>query len=370
MNWKVPLFQLQITKADIKAVQRQLASNWITQGAATEALEKMMESLTNRSAVAVSNCTAALHMACFAAGVGRGDEVIVPALTFVATANAVLYTGARVVFADIKSETDWNIDPADIESKITARTKALIVVHYAGYPCDMKSISSICKKHGLTLIEDCAHAIGSYCNGKHVGGFGRFGCFSFYGNKNITCAEGGVILADKKDVEILKIMRSHGMTANSLDKYRGHNFTYDVVLQGFNYRLDDIRAALAVSQLQRLEKNNGKRSKIVDMYKSQLAGSDIVVPFFPVSGRLAYHIFPVLVPERADRSEVIEKLKSKGIQTSIHYVPVPHFSIYKNQKVKIPRLEKIADRIITLPLYPNMSAKDAKYVCDTLLSGI
>lgn len=366
----MPLFQLQITQADIKAVQRQLASNWITQGPATEALEKTMESLTNRSAVAVSSCTAALHMSCEALGIGKGDEVIVPALTFVATANSVLYTGSRVVFADITSETDWNINPADIESKITSRTKALIIVHYAGYPCDMKSISFICKKYGLTFIEDCAHAIGSYWNGKHVGVFGRFGCFSFYGNKNVTCGEGGIILADKKDVEILKIMKSHGMTANSLDKYKGHNFTYDVVLKGFNYRMDDIRAALAVSQLQRLEKNNEKRSRIVDMYKSQLAGSDIVVPFFPVSGRLAYHIFPVLIPERSHRSEVIQKMKIKGIQTSIHYIPVPHFSVYKNIKAKIPRLEKIADRIITLPLYPNMSKKDTKYVCDTLLNSI
>jgi dTDP-4-amino-4,6-dideoxygalactose transaminase len=309
-------------------------------------------------------------MACYTSGVGRGDEVIVPALTFVATANSVLYTGAYVVFADIKSETDWNIDPADVESKITARTKALIVVHYAGYPCDMKSILYICKKYGLTLIEDCAHAIGSYYNGKHVGVFGRYGCFSFYGNKNVTCAEGGIILADKKDVEILKIMRSHGMTANSLDKYKGHNFSYDVILKGFNYRIDDIRAALAVSQLQRLEKNNEKRSRIVDMYKSQLAGSDIIVPFFPVFGRLAYHIFPVLIPERSRRSEVIEKLKSKGIQTSIHYVPVPYFSIYRNRKARIPRLEKIADRIVTLPLYPKMGMKETKYVCDMLLESI
>ena len=370
MKWKVPLFQLQITKSDIKAVQKQLASNWITQGPATEALEKTMEGITNRSVVAVSNCTTALHMACVASGIGRGDEVIVPALTFVATANAVLYTGARVVFADIKSETDWNIDPADIESKITPKTKALIIVHYAGYPCDMKSITAICKRHGITLIEDCAHAIGSYYGGRHVGGFGRFGCFSFYGNKNITCAEGGVILADKKDAETLRIMRSHGMTANSLDKYKGHNFTYDVVLKGFNYRLDDIRAALAGSQLQRLEGNNRKREKIVKEYRSLLAGTGIVVPFPSVSGRLAYHIFPVLIPEGSDRLEVIGKLKSKGIQTSIHYVPVPHFSIYKSRKAKIPRLEKIADRIVTLPLYPGLSGKDVKYVCDMLLSSV
>src|SRR5512135_541044 len=251
MNWTIPLSDLDFGPAEDQAVLDVLHSKWLTMGAVTQAFEAEFAAFHHAEyAVAVSNATVALHMACLALGIGPGDEVIVPALTFVATANAVLYTGARVRFADILGEAELNVSPEAIERQITPHTKAISVVHYGGYPCRMEAICAVAERHGLAVIEDAAHAPGAFLNGRHLGTWGDAGCFSFFSNKNLSTGEGGMLVTDKDDIaEKVRLMRSHGMTSLTYDRHRGHANTYDVVDLGYNYRIDEIRSALGCVQL-------------------------------------------------------------------------------------------------------------------------
>ncbi|MEK7274169.1 MAG: DegT/DnrJ/EryC1/StrS family aminotransferase [Candidatus Desantisbacteria bacterium] len=283
---------------------------------------------------AVSSGTAALHMALLALEIGIGDEVIIPSLTFVADINVVKMTGAAPVLADSTSFEDWNINPTEIEKKITDRTKAVIVVHYAGYPCDMDAIMKICREHNLFLIEDAAHAVGAEYKGQQCGTFGDIAAFSFFTNKNLSVGEGGMYVArlnelDKKG----KYLRSHGMTALTLDRHHGRAVSYDVVQPGLNYRIDEMRAALGIVQLEKLTEANRQRMILVKAYVEHLLAVDeLIVPFVNYSNCMpAYHIFPVLLPEGVNRLTVIGWLKDTGIQSSIHYPAFNEFSAYKEE---------------------------------------
>jgi dTDP-4-amino-4,6-dideoxygalactose transaminase len=323
--------------------------------------------------LAVSNATVALHLACLAVGVGPGDEVIAPALTFVASTNAVLYTGAEVRFADINGPQDLNISPEEIEQQITARTKAILVVHYGGYPCQMEAIRAIADRHGLALIEDAAHAPGSSLKGIPLGAWGDVACFSFFSNKNMATGEGGMIVTNRDDLaERIGLLRSHGMTSLTWDRHKGHAYSYDVVDLGYNYRLDEIRSALGLAQLNKLLANNTRRRQLTQNYWQSLEDTPLGLPFRETAGVSSCHIMPVLLPEGVERKAFIDHLRADGIQTSIHYPPVHTFTYYRKRfpEVSLPKTERAADREVTLPLYPGMNAETMDLVVTAVRSAL
>jgi dTDP-4-amino-4,6-dideoxygalactose transaminase len=362
MNWKIPLADLDFGPEESAAVQDVLNSRWLTMGEITQEFELAFAQYNQvKHAIAVANGTAALHLACAALGLGRGDEVITPALTFVATANAIRYTGGTPTFADIVSPTDLTISPEAIESQINDRTKAIMVMHYAGYACDMTSIAELAQKYHLSVIEDAAHAIGSDLEGRKLGCWGNIGCFSFFSNKNMTTGEGGMLVTNDDELAAkVRLMRSHGMTTLTWDRHRGHAWGYDVVELGYNYRMDEIHAALGLVQLGKLEKNNERRRLLTRLYHALFATllPFVTLPFSEHRGKSAAHILPILIPDVVDRISIMEQLKQQGIQSSHHYPPVHCFSAYQQLNAEknphLPITENVADREITLPLYPTM----------------
>jgi dTDP-4-amino-4,6-dideoxygalactose transaminase len=364
--WKIPLADLDFGPEESTAVQNVLNSRWLTMGAVTDEFEQAFARFNQvKHAIAVANGTAALHLACASIGLGRGDEVITPALTFVATVNAIRYTGATPVFADITSQTDLNISPESIENQINERTKAIMVVHYGGYPCDMPAILALARKYHLNVIEDAAHAVGAELEGRKLGCWSDVGCYSFFSNKNMTTGEGGMLVTNDDELAAkIRLMRSHGMTTLTWDRHRGHAWGYDVVELGYNYRMDEIRAALGLVQLGKLEKNNEKRRRLTHLYHGSFTEllPFIILPFKNHRGISSSHIMPVLIPEVVNRIGVLEQLKQQGIQASHHYPPVHRFSAYQRLNVtkppQLPVTESVADREVTLPLYPTMSDED------------
>jgi len=367
--WKVQLFKLNFDSREVKAVTDVVESGWLTMGEQTTLFEREFSNalgVEGATSVAVSNGTAALHLALIALGVGPGDEVIVPGLTFVADINAVMLCGATPVLADCRSFDDWNMDPADIERKITSRTKVVMIVHYAGVPCDMDAITAICVRHSVRLIEDCAHAPGASYKGRAVGTFGDLGCWSFFTNKNLSVGEGGMVttLSGELDKQV-RYLRSHGMTTLTLDRHKGRAVTYDVVRPGLNYRIDEMRAALGRVQLSKLHEANASRGKIVARYIECFRAIDaLTIPFIELGESVSsYHIFTVLLPENVDRLRVIELLKNQGVQSSIHYPAIQHFSAYANAGLAAtPIAHEISKRELTLPLYPLMTDQDVETV--------
>ena len=373
MNWKYPLSDIDLGKEEEQEVLRVLRSRWLSTGPVTEKFEKAFSKyLGGGYAIAVSNGTAALHLALASLGIKAGDEVVLPSLTFVATANAVLHVGANPVFADIVSKDDLNISAEEVEKKITKKTKAIMVMHYGGYPCDMKAIMGIAERQGLYVVEDAAHAPGAEYKGKKCGLIGDIGCFSFFSNKNLVTGEGGMVATRNKALaERIRRMRSHGMEALSWDKYHGHLSSYDIKGLGYNYRTTEIQSALGLIQLKKLDRNNGKRKRLVEIYRKGLQKADkISVPFSKFEGNPSYHLFPILVAPSIDRKKVMEKLKNFGIQTSVHYPPVHLFSLYRNQfvykKGDLPKTEEMSGREMTLPLHPLLGTGDVKWIVKKL----
>ncbi len=375
MDWRIPLSDIDFDDTEALAVQDVIKSRWLTMGKVTQQFESAFADYTlTKHAIAVTNATAAIHLACLVLGIGPGDEVIVPSLTFVATANAVRYVGATPVFADIISTENLNISPAAINLLITARTRAIIVMHYAGYPCDMPAILSIAKQHGLFVIEDAAHAVGSKLNGRKLGTLGDIGCFSFFSNKNMTTGEGGMLTTDKDDLaQKLSRLRSHGMTSLTWDRHKGHAWSYDVVDLGYNYRIDEIRAALGLAQLAKVEKNNERRRHLSQLYRSELQEliSQVSIPFQNHEGKTSAHIMPILLPKGTDREQFMGSMKEQGIQTSFHYPPVHTFTAYQSDtKWNLPVTEEVASREVTLPLFPTMTAEDVDEVVSAVCASL
>ena len=366
--WKVQLFKLNYDEAEPKAVDEVVRSGWITMGEKTKEFESRFAALLGDDVkvAAVSNGTAALHLALLALGVGPGDEVIIPSLTFVADINTVLLVGAKPVLADCRSLDDWNMDPADIERKITPNTKAVMIVHYAGYPCEMDAISDICKRRNLKLIEDCAHAPGARYKGKAVGTFGDIGCFSFFTNKNLSMGEGGAVTTTSAEMDQeMRYVRAHGMTALTLDRHKGRAISYDVMRPGLNCRIDEMRAAIGLAQLDKLPAAHCCRKHIVERYVDAFKDIEgLIIPFVSQADtEPVYHIFPTMLPEGIDRMEVIEILKREGVQSSIHYPMMQDFSAFKDCKLdETPLARSISARELTLPLYPTMSDEEVDIV--------
>jgi len=375
MKWEIPFFDLVLGKEEKSAVLEVLKSNWLTTGPKIsefeDAFAQQMDNL-HVQAIAVSNCTMALHLALAALGVKTGDEVICPSLTFVASANAIRYTGATPVFADICSEDEWNLDPADVEAKITDRTKVIIVVHYAGYPCRMGAILDVSQKYNLKVVEDACHGPLAECDGQKLGTIGNLGCFSFFSNKNMTTGEGGMVVTKSADLAAkVKTMRSHGMTSTTYERFKGHAFGYDVTMLGYNYRMDEIRAAIGIEQLKKLPGFNLRRRQLVEYYRRVIHSSipDISIPFESWSGNYGYHIFPILLPQGyTERNRLMARLSEHGVQTSIHYRPVHTFTTYREIDASLPKTETIAPRILSLPLYPTLQENQIDYVVSRLES--
>jgi len=370
MSFRIPLFTTSFGPEEEEAVLGVLRSAWLTMGDRVRELEERFSGeLEGVHALAVTNCTAGLHLAYEGLGIGAGDEVIVPSITFVATANTVQAAGATPVFADITSLQDPSIDPDDVERRITSRTKAICVVHFAGFPCDMDRINAIARRHNLAVVEDCAHALFSTLGGRRLGTLGTISAFSFFSNKNITCGEGGVVAtADPELAKACALRRSHGMTTLTLDRHRGRAISYDVPCAGHNYRMDEIRAALSLAQLDRLPGYLAARRELRAQYLAAL--SDIRGLIAPDFGRrsddVGIHIMPILLPGEADRVAVIQGVRERGIQTSIHYPAIHTFSGYAGFAGRLERSEEFASRELTLPFYPGMSAEDVQYVATAL----
>ena len=375
MEYDIPLFALNYGPEEEEAVLATLRSKWISMGPRTAQLEKTFAGMTGSPhAVAVTNCTAALHMAMEILEVGPGDEVIVPSLTFVATVNAIRYADAIPVFCDVVGLDNLNLDPRHVEQLITPRTRAIVVMHYGGFPCDMDAIMALAQKHRLPVVEDACHGPLSEFRGRKLGTLGDIGCFSFFSNKNISTGEGGIMLMNKQEhFEKAKLLRSHGMTTLSYERAKGHAVSYDVVALGYNYRIDDIRASLALVQLDRLQGDLEKRARVRSRYLERLREVDeVIVPFAAHTGVVSNYIFPAVLrnANEATRAAVRDYLHSRGIQTSVHYPPAHRFSIYRNTGTALPRTEMAADREVSLPMHGSLKMAEVDRVVDALKEAI
>jgi dTDP-4-amino-4,6-dideoxygalactose transaminase len=373
MKWKISLSELNFDDRERKVVDRVIKSRWLTMGATVEKLERdFAQTMGAKHAIAVSSGTAALHLAVRALDIKAGDEVIVPSMSFVASSNAVLYAGATPVFVDITGLNDFNLSCSDLEKKITHRTKAIIVLHYGGYLADMERIRKIARKHKLFIIEDAAHAIGADLNSRMAGTLGHVGCFSFFSNKNLATGEGGMITTNNARLaEKLRLLRSHGMTSMTLDRHKGHAYSYDVMELGYNYRMTEISAALGILQLKKLSPANRKRKALTEFYMKNLRDlKGLSIPFQDYPRNSSSHLFPILLDKRVSRKKFMELLKKEGIQSSIHYPPIHKFSFYqrniKNKKIRLPLTEYAGEHEVSLPLYPLLKRGEVEFVCRSI----
>jgi dTDP-4-amino-4,6-dideoxygalactose transaminase/lipopolysaccharide/colanic/teichoic acid biosynthesis glycosyltransferase len=359
MSLDIPLFELSFSAADREAVDEVLASGWVTAGARVRAFEEALgEALgvPGERVVAVASCTAALHLALATYDVGPGDEVIVPALTFVAASNVVLSRGATPIYADVLSLEEPNLDPESVAGLIGPRTRAVIPVHFAGYPCRMDALLDLARPAGIRLIEDSAHACVTATPSGACGTLADAGAFSFFSNKNLAVGEGGaLVLSDPEVAARVRRLASHAMTTRTLERHEGHAHTYDVLEAGYNYRWDELRAALAAVRLARLPAELERRRAVGGWYRERLAQvPGLVVPFGGAEfAEAPPHIFPVLLPEGADRGSVMASLRDAGIQTSIHYPLLPELTVQAGSaRGEWSRAAEWCARVLTLPLYP------------------
>ncbi|HTA06783.1 MAG TPA: DegT/DnrJ/EryC1/StrS aminotransferase family protein [Solirubrobacteraceae bacterium] len=368
----LPLFDLQLQPQDLEAVAETLRGGWLTLGPRTAEFERRFgEHLGARHAIAVSSCTAALHLAYLAAGVGPGDEVIVPSFTFAATAAAAVYCGATPVFGEIVSRECPSLDPEDVERKITPRTKAVCIVHFAGYAAAADRMKEICDAHSIALIEDVAHAPSATLAGRKLGTWGLAGAFSFFSNKVFSVGEGGLLCTDSDEVaEIVRSRRSHAMTSGTWDRHTGRTDTYDVDALGFNYRLDEPRAALLLSRMDRLEQEIERRRELTMRYRELLADiNGIIVPFEDSEvATSSCYVMPIMLEQDGRQADVSSRLRERGIQTSIFYPSIHRFTAYRERfpGTSLPITELASRTELTLPFYPEMSFVDQDRVAAAL----
>lgn len=371
----IPYGRQNIDSGDIKEVIKVLRSDWLTQGPTIQKFEKALSEYTGaRYAVVVSSGTAALHLACLALGINSNDEVITSPITFLASANCILYCNAKPIFADIEEST-VNIDPLEIEKKVASKTKAIIPVDFAGHPADLEKIYGIAKKHKLFIIEDACHALGGEYKDVRVGSckYSDVTIFSFHPVKHITTGEGGAITTNNRKIyEMLLALRNHGIIREKkkLRKYDGPWY-YEQHWLGFNYRITDLQSALGISQLEKINRFVEKRKKIANIYKKELADiKDIILPSEKIEVRSSWHIFYLRIKNVLKRNEVFEQLKAKGIGAQIHYIPVHLHPYYRDnlgyREGDYPRAEAYYKATITIPLYPKMKSSEIYYVIKAL----
>jgi dTDP-4-amino-4,6-dideoxygalactose transaminase len=372
-DWSVPLSDLVVSEEDIAVVADVYRSGWLSMGPQTEALERDFAAYTGaRHALAVANGTAGLHLMCAAAGLAGGDEVVVPSMTFVATVNAVAYTGATPVFADIAGLTEPWLDADAVAAAITPRTKAILTMAYGGHPGQTAALRTLADERGLVLLEDAAHAVGSWLGERHLGTFGLAGAFSFFANKNLAVGEGGMVVTDAPEIAArMRLLRSHGMTTLTWDRHRGHASGYDVVDLGFNYRLDEPRSALARRRLERLDAENASRAQLDARYREMLTGVEGLTPALAgvPDARLAHHLFTVVLDDDVDRTRFRDSLAAHRIQTSVHYPPAHRFSIYA-APAELPLTDAYGTRAVSLPLFATMTTTQQDQVVEAVHSAL
>lgn len=371
MSYKIPLFDVNVGKAESEAVAETIASGWLSTGPKCSEFEEMFaEMLGSKYALTLSNCTVALHLAVKLCGISPGDEVICPSLTFVATVNAIKYEGGIPVFCDIESLERPVIGVNQISPLITPKTKAIIVMHYAGFPCDMDAIMQLAEEKGIKVIEDACHAPLSEYKGRKLGTIGDFGCFSFFSNKNISTGEGGMLITNSDEyIDRAKLLRSHGMTTLSYQRAKGHAVSYDVVDVGYNYRMDDIRASIGIVQLKGLRRDLEKRASVRKWYIEYLSKiEDVIIPFEAHENFSSNYVFSIVIKgiNAAKRNEIRSGLHEAGVQTSMHYPPVHLFSSYFDANLTLPNTEQYANQALTLPMYSNLKEEDIAFICSCL----
>jgi perosamine synthetase len=376
----IPFYIPWITKQDIQAISKALASRWLTGGPrVTEFEQRFAEYVGVKHAIAVNSGTAALHLALRAINIKQGDEVIVPDLTFAATASAAVFCGAKPVLADIDEKT-LNISSEDIMERITPKTKAIIPVHYGGQPCDMDEILEIAQDHELFIVEDCAHSLGAEYKGKKTGTFGKLACFSFYPTKLITTLEGGMITTnDEQLANKARILREHGMNKTARDRESMGTWFYDVVDLGYNYRLNELQALLGISQLKRIRQGIAKRIKAAHYYTEKLrkyALKGVLPPYEAPDRSHVFHLYVIRIKKEAGitRNKLFQKMTDDGIGLSVHYTPLHLLSFYKrfldNKSKAFPVAERIYKEILSLPLYPTLTRRNIDFITKKIKDSI
>jgi dTDP-4-amino-4,6-dideoxygalactose transaminase len=374
---QIPVFDVQLEQEDLDAVADSLRSGWLSMGPRTQEFEgAFAASLGARHAIAVSSCTAALHLAYLSCGIGPGDEVIVPSFTFAATASAVLYCGATPVFADVIGHHDLSIDPAEVDRLITPRTKAVTAVHFAGYAAPVDELADLCLSRGVTLIEDAAHSPSATLNGRKLGTFGQVSAFSLFSNKVLSVGEGGLLVTDDDDIATrVQRLRSHAMTTNSWQKHQGLGNTYDIPELGYNYRLDDPRSALALSRLKRLEQDIQRRRVLTRRYRDALCPlTELTLPFGDEDVETSScYVQAILLQDASRRDSMRLRLRERhGIQTSLFYPPIHLFSAYRSRfpDISLPRTEAASDAEITIPLFTHMTEAQQDRVIEAIVEEV
>jgi dTDP-4-amino-4,6-dideoxygalactose transaminase len=367
---RVPLADVRLPPEAVAAAVEVLEGGWLSSGPAVERFEADVAARVGTSyAVACSSCTAALQLALAALGVGEGDEVVMPSLSFVAGANVARELGAEPVFADVIGSDDLTADPESLRRLLTPRTRAVVPMHYGGHPCSAELVA-VAREAGIAVVEDAAHALGAAGDLGECGGWGDAGCFSFFANKNLPLGEGGMLVtSDEELAERARTLRSHGMTTQTWQRHRGHASSYDVVALGYNHRLDEMRAAIGTVLLERLDDWNARRGDHVARYRSLL--SELPGVALPFSGRRsgerpAHHLEVVLLERGIDRDALRAELLAAGIQTSVHYPPTHLFSVHAGARADVAVTEELAGRLLTLPLYPHLEQDQVELVVAAL----
>lgn len=359
-------------EAEKRAVCEVIDSGWITMGERVRNFEQAFARMHEaEEAIAVNSATAALQLSLEAFGIGRGDEVLVPSLTFTATSNVIVHAGSTPVFADIESPLRPHLSIEDAERRLTRRTRAILVVHFAGYLMDLGPWRDFADRHGLLLFEDSAHAAGM---ADAAGRLSDAASFSFFANKNMTTAEGGMlVIRDPDKRQRARLLRSHGMTSTTLDRVKGRATSYDVVACGHNFRMDELRAAIGLVQIGHLAEWNERRRQLTTHYRSEMArwAPEVEIPYntdWPTSA----HILPVLLPKGADRERVMANLKEEGIQSSVHYPPIHQFDYYRRRfgDLSLPATEEFSRRELTLPLHPRLTGEQVERVVATVAATV
>jgi len=372
---KFPAYEPWISNDDKRVVNAALDQTMLTFGPQLEKFESDFSKYTKaKYAIAVSNCTAALHLSLKALGIKENDEVIIPDLTFVADANAILACNAKPVIVDI-NKNNFFLSISNLKKNITKKTKAIIPVHIYGQVCNIDEIFDIAKANNLKVVEDCAHAIGTFHKSKHVGTIGSTGCFSFYPTKNITTAEGGMVITNSKNIaDKVRQLRSHGMLKSLKSRYAGsYPWVFDILEPGYNYRLDEIRCALGISQLRRIAKINKMRKTAASYYHSKLHSiTGVILPDMVRDKSHSYHLYTIRVTKSfgMSRNQLFKKLKQAGIRTTVYWMPIHKFTAYNRyvKKSNIKTTSKIYDEILSLPLFPNISKRHQDAVINCIKS--
>ena len=370
---EIPFHRPDITEEEIEAVTRTLRSGWLTMGGETFLFEKELAGyLDVGHAVCLSSGTAALHLALVCAGIGPGDQVIIPAVTFVSTAETLRYLGAEPVLADVEYDTHC-LDVEDVRRRMTKRTKGVIPVHFGGHPAEMDPLLDLAGEHDLIVIEDAAHALPSKYKGKYCGTLGEAGCFSFYATKTLTTGEGGLIVTSRQDwADRARSLRLHGISRDAWNRYgKGGSWRYDVKETGYKYNMTDTQAAMGRGQLARLDDMCIKRRKIARAYTEAFDSVDGLVPYREREGcRSSWHLYPLKIDADEDgaRDAFMDILSKKGVSTSLHFIPLHHFSGYRDlDGGDLPVTEKVFREVLSLPIYPTMTEEEVSCVTDEVV---